>query len=220
MASCVWPCEWSCALWLWSCVGSVQPGSVQASSVACAWSCALCEWSACVGSVQVGSAGRAAGASSSLCAWSWLACECSSFSCLESCACRCDGSVQAGSSHAAPLRRRDGDLVLVDGADARRALVAGDTQHLMQRRVAKFALLYYRGRVQRFHDLANRSICFSETRSFLLSRSTSAHSTCSTSRSTTDLWREWSKRAIRNGLGSSSTGAAKSGRWAIDAVSA
>ena len=57
---------------------------------------------------------------------------------------------------------------------------------------------------------ANRSICFSETRSFLLSSSTSAHSTCSTSKSTTDLWREWSNRAMRNGLGSSSTGAAKS----------
>ena len=41
MASCVWPCAWSCALWLWSCVGSVQPGSVQSASFACAWSCAL-----------------------------------------------------------------------------------------------------------------------------------------------------------------------------------
>ena len=52
-----------------------------------------------------------------------------------------------------PLRRRDGDLVLIHRTDARGAFVAGDTQHLMQRRVAEFALFYYRGRVQRFHDL-------------------------------------------------------------------
>ena len=43
--------------------------------------------------------------------------------------------------------RGHGDLVLVDGADARRAFVAGDAQHLVERRVAELAPFNYRGRI-------------------------------------------------------------------------
>mmetsp|Transcript_29463 Transcript_29463/g.91090 ORF Transcript_29463/g.91090 Transcript_29463/m.91090 type:complete len:210 (+) Transcript_29463:323-952(+) len=50
-------------------------------------------------------------------------------------------------------RRRDGGLVLVDGPDARGALVARDAQHLRQIRVAVLAGSDRRARVQGAHDL-------------------------------------------------------------------
>mmetsp|Transcript_4510 Transcript_4510/g.13256 ORF Transcript_4510/g.13256 Transcript_4510/m.13256 type:complete len:237 (+) Transcript_4510:342-1052(+) len=50
-------------------------------------------------------------------------------------------------------RRRDGGLVLVDGPDARGALVARDAQHLRQIRVAVLAGSDRRAGVQGAHDL-------------------------------------------------------------------
>mmetsp|Transcript_13466 Transcript_13466/g.54033 ORF Transcript_13466/g.54033 Transcript_13466/m.54033 type:complete len:526 (+) Transcript_13466:674-2251(+) len=214
LSACEWECEWDAS----SCACECEWDT---SSCACACECAA-------------GASSAALAASSACACEWAALwQISQSAASSACACECvcaEGASSAASA-AAPSAcawECDDDALWIAASTASLCSSTGPRAAAPSARAAPRTST--RGASPRTHDwtcaLALRAETTAsslprsapETRSALLRRTTSAHSTCSTRRSTTARWIEPSKWPITK-VCASSDSAMRSGRSAAVLVS-
>mmetsp|Transcript_29462 Transcript_29462/g.91085 ORF Transcript_29462/g.91085 Transcript_29462/m.91085 type:complete len:265 (+) Transcript_29462:438-1232(+) len=172
-----------------------------------------CEWS-CVGSVHVASAHGAA-------AWSCDECECSDVSALACDACECS-AFSAWSCEEREWSAAAATAALCSSTGPTRAAPSSPATPSTSVRSAS---PYSQVRIDAPGFRAPTTCCRrdsspSSTRSALFNNKTSAHSTCSTSKSQTERCKDPSKRAMRNAAGSCSPFAARSGRFEMASVSA